>query len=281
MTDIVTTPVRSLLQKLKDFSTAPREIILGGSSDDAPAGVLRPGRARVFAPLHGARHMLIDHHGTAQQIALKPGQLLYVGTRGWHRSLPQSASTRCYKVIWDPAFTQLAIDVRPGRRQQSWHSERRLLSGGGHVIAALDGIAEGRADPSAAPALMQGLLQLTLADLRHPRPANESRLLWQHIRDYLAQHFHEPIDRNLVAAHFDIHPNHCSRLFRREGGESFQEHLARLRLQHAAALIDAGTTGNAELAQRCGYSSANYFASAFRRFHGCSPGEYARFRASN
>ena len=280
MTDIVTKPVRSLLRQLKVCCAQPRDIILGGSSHNAPSGVMRPGRARLFAPLHNARPMLIDLHGECRRMQIQPGQILFVGTKGWHRSLPQPGSHRCFKVIWDPAYTILSIDGGVRKTMNSWHSERRILSGAGHVIAALDEIADGRGNPSAAPALVQGLLQLTLADLLHPRALDDARLLWQRICDYLRQHFHEPIDRNLVAAHFGIHPNHCSRLFRREGGEGFQDHLARLRLQHAAALIDQGVTGNAQLAERCGYNSANYFASAFRRYHGCSPGEYARFRST-
>jgi len=50
------------------------------------------------------------------------------------------------------------------------------------------------------------------------------------------------------------------------------QHLNRQRLEYAAVLLRSGKAGSiAELAQECGYSSGQYFATAFSRRFGCAP----------
>lgn len=53
------------------------------------------------------------------------------------------------------------------------------------------------------------------------------------------------------------------------------QHLNRMRLESAAQLLrELPNLTNTQIAERCGFSSAQYFATVFRRQFGCTPGQY-------
>lgn len=64
-----------------------------------------------------------------------------------------------------------------------------------------------------------------------------------------------------------------SRLFRAETGMTFPQWRARLRLQHALALLATGETVTA-VAMACGFSSPSAFVETFRTTLGTTPGRY-------
>ena len=64
-----------------------------------------------------------------------------------------------------------------------------------------------------------------------------------------------------------------SRLFRSETGLTFPQWRARLRLQHALALLAAGESVTA-VATACGFSSPSAFIETFRSTLGSTPGRY-------
>jgi AraC-like DNA-binding protein len=64
-----------------------------------------------------------------------------------------------------------------------------------------------------------------------------------------------------------------SRLFRAETGMTFPQWRARLRLQHALALLAAGEPVTA-VAMACGFSSPSAFIETFRSTLGATPGQY-------
>ncbi|MGN1118963.1 MAG: helix-turn-helix domain-containing protein [Oscillospiraceae bacterium] len=69
---------------------------------------------------------------------------------------------------------------------------------------------------------------------------------------------------------------HFVRLFTAAYGTTPARYLAEIRLKRACALLRATSLPIAEIAQRCGYSDANYFSRVFRREMAISPGEYRR-----
>ena len=87
-------------------------MVHGGPGGDPPPGVLRPGRARLFAVTAGRRHLLLAGDGREQEVALEPGRLCFIGPEGWHRSFDREANT-CFSVIWDPGYTSLTRKRHP------------------------------------------------------------------------------------------------------------------------------------------------------------------------
>ena len=83
-----------------------------------------------------------------------------------------------------------------------------------------------------------------------------------------------------VSGHVGISPQHLSRLFREEMETSFTRYLTENRIDRACRLLEETPLGIAEIADRCGYADANYFAKVFRKYRGVSPGDYRRRRDS-
>jgi AraC family transcriptional regulator of adaptative response / methylphosphotriester-DNA alkyltransferase methyltransferase len=61
------------------------------------------------------------------------------------------------------------------------------------------------------------------------------------------------------------------RAFAEAGSTSFRRELQRVRMEHAARLLEQGTPSLQAVAMAVGYRQAGQFAKAFRRHHGAPP----------
>lgn len=110
----------------------------------------------------------------------------------------------------------------------------------------------------------------------HPAPA---RLLHPSIRaaiDFMSSRLSEPIGLPEIAAAAHASPSHLSRLFTAEMGHGPTQHLRRLRLEHAAALLRSGQANVTEAALAAGYASLGQFSRAFAEHHGHPPSNLLR-----
>lgn len=79
-----------------------------------------------------------------------------------------------------------------------------------------------------------------------------------------------------VADSLYVTPQHLSRLFRRETGNTFGANLARRRINEAMRLLQDPGFKMYEIAEKTGYTSQHYFSSAFKKALGISPVEYRK-----
>ncbi|MDA3962150.1 MAG: helix-turn-helix transcriptional regulator [Planctomycetota bacterium] len=123
--------------------------------------------------------------------------------------------------------------------------------------------------------LVMALLRTVHADACKPGPvANRAIARFEAISDHLLENCHLPIDRQTVAREFHMHPNHLSRLFRTQAGESFTDHLTQLRMERACNCLATRRWSVQDVASMCGFASANYFSKVFHKHHGVSPSEW-------
>ncbi|MBW3077805.1 AraC family transcriptional regulator [Bifidobacterium simiiventris] len=96
----------------------------------------------------------------------------------------------------------------------------------------------------------------------------------------IQQRFAAPLSLDDIAAAGRVSRSQCCMLFKRYVGHTPNEYLTERRVEEAKRLL-AGTDGSiAEIARACGFSSASYFISVFRRRLGATPKEYRlRFAA--
>lgn len=92
--------------------------------------------------------------------------------------------------------------------------------------------------------------------------------------DFMAAHASEPIGLPDMAAAAHTSPSHLSRLFTAELGHGPTQHLRRLRLDRAAALLGAGQANVTEAAFAAGYSSLGQFSRTFAAHHGRPPSAF-------
>jgi transcriptional regulator GlxA family with amidase domain len=113
------------------------------------------------------------------------------------------------------------------------------------------------------------------ADAAPSPPA--SRVLHPAIRaalDCMAARLGDSIGLPEIAAAANSSPSHLSRLFTAEFGHGPTEHLRRLRLDHAAALLRSGRANVTEAAYASGYQSLGQFSRAFSQHHGRPPSTF-------
>ena len=79
----------------------------------------------------------------------------------------------------------------------------------------------------------------------------------------------EAIGKRVGCSHF-----HLSRIFSQETGQSIFQHLRRLRMEQAAALLREGRMNVTQVSLEVGYSSPSHFSMAFHETYGCCPGLY-------
>lgn len=145
-----------------------------------------------------------------------------------------------------------------------------------HILTALSTLAYEKHKQPADKFLLLALLSYCKDMLAQPAEDTSRRGedMFKGICIYVQENFHRNINRNTVAARFNISPNHLSRLFRQEGHMRFADYISWVRLERAKFMLKRYNFRLEEVAQRCGYHDPNYFCRVFKRKTGKTPTEY-------
>jgi len=107
-----------------------------------------------------------------------------------------------------------------------------------------------------------------------PEPLRELQI-------YMLENLRADLSVEALAARVGLSPRHFSRLCLREMKMSPGRFAERLRVEAAQQMIDSSAMGLKEIADRCGFGSADTMRRAFQRVIGITAGEYTeRFRRS-
>lgn len=120
---------------------------------------------------------------------------------------------------------------------------------------------------------------ITLCFLEHAELASEKNRTFTKItsvREYLKEHFAEPVSLDLLSSLFFISKFHLAREYKQVFGTTLMGDLTSLRLSHAKSLLRFSEASVESVAVSCGYQNANYFIKVFKRTEGMTPLEYRR-----
>ncbi|WP_169082479.1 response regulator [Paenibacillus sp. PL91] len=95
--------------------------------------------------------------------------------------------------------------------------------------------------------------------------------------DFIRKNYAKDISLDDVAVHAQMSSNYLSTFFKQETGETFIEHLTRLRVDKAKTLMMNAQLRLYEIAQMVGYQDVKYFSRLFKRAVGVTPAEYRQF----
>lgn len=96
----------------------------------------------------------------------------------------------------------------------------------------------------------------------------------QKIKQYIDTHFHENISLKSIAARFYMNPVYLGQLFKKTYGMYFNEYLLKLRVQEAKKMLRQTDMRIYEIAEKVGFSNADYFVTQFEKAEGVTPSEY-------
>jgi YesN/AraC family two-component response regulator len=91
---------------------------------------------------------------------------------------------------------------------------------------------------------------------------------------YMSKHYAENLSLEETAKNVNISSAYLSRLFSKETGLSFIDHLNRIRLSHAQELLKDSRLHISEAAYKVGFNNPKYFSQVFRKSVGCTPVGY-------
>jgi AraC-like DNA-binding protein len=95
-------------------------------------------------------------------------------------------------------------------------------------------------------------------------------------QEFIHRSFSEDLSLQQLAQHCHISPFHFSRIFKTVLNTSPHKYLLGVRLQHAKILIATSQKAISDIAFECGFSSLEYFATAYRQQFKISPTQHRK-----
>lgn len=124
------------------------------------------------------------------------------------------------------------------------------------------------------------LQDILLCALRHGKKVSpctgESADKIQYVAQYISENYADSLSLRDAAQMAHMEATYFSKRFKLLTGFGFQEFLTHTRLLAAQRLLDDTTLSISKIAERCGFSSSNYFGDVFRRWKGISPSVYRK-----
>ncbi|MEO6788923.1 MAG: AraC family transcriptional regulator [Chthoniobacteraceae bacterium] len=144
---------------------------------------------------------------------------------------------------------------------------------------------EARDDTALARSLCETLARLLLLKIQqHAVPGGRtvprSFTTYERLRRHIEEHHLRLRTVDDIARECHVTPMYVSRLFRRFGRTGAYQFLLRLKMNHAAELLDDGLLVK-ETAARLGFADAFQFSRAFKRVHGVAPTRLLESRRSD
>lgn len=98
--------------------------------------------------------------------------------------------------------------------------------------------------------------------------------LIERVDRYIKNHYGEPLSVGRIAAQFHYSRTRFSTLYKELTGRGVNEMISEVRIEHAKELLLWGGLSVGEVAERCGFSSLQYFSHKFSEKTGMSPTKY-------
>jgi AraC-like DNA-binding protein len=128
--------------------------------------------------------------------------------------------------------------------------------------------------------LLRALLLRLGADRAVPaeRPSTRRRRVFERCRHYLVENHTRIRTIGEAARACRIGPEYFSRIFREQTGQTASRFLARLRMEHAANLLQRSDLTVRAVGRAVGFEDAYHFSRVFKRVHGIAPSRFANRR---
>jgi|WetSurMetagenome_2_1015567.scaffolds.fasta_scaffold209915_1 AraC-like DNA-binding protein len=123
------------------------------------------------------------------------------------------------------------------------------------------------------------MIQLVLHVLEHmdkltEGPIDHRQLLVDQIREYLKQHFQQPITIQDLAHMARCTPNYLNGIFRKYTGRPIHQYILQQRLETARVLLAENEQSVKQISYQLGFKDPLYFSRLFKRRFGRSPSNY-------
>lgn len=92
----------------------------------------------------------------------------------------------------------------------------------------------------------------------------------QKAREFIDQHYGEPITLEQLAEICDMNPTYFSMLFKLQVGQTYVKYINRVRMEQAKSMLMQGISIR-RISENVGFTSQRYFSDRFKAYWGCTP----------
>ncbi len=94
------------------------------------------------------------------------------------------------------------------------------------------------------------------------------------ILSYIDFNYQERITLTSLSDQFSVSKSHLSTVFHKEVGQTLTDYINSVRIERAILLLNTTNDSMPMIAEKCGFSDANYFTRTFKKNKGMSPLQY-------
>ena len=96
------------------------------------------------------------------------------------------------------------------------------------------------------------------------------------VLNFVDFHYMEPLSLESLAIKYSVNKNYLSTRFPKEVGMTVTDYINLTRVRRSLKLLSGTALSMPEIAERCGFSDANYYSRTFKKIHGTTPHEYRK-----
>ncbi len=97
------------------------------------------------------------------------------------------------------------------------------------------------------------------------------------IISFIQEHFQEELTLDYIGCKFQMNGVYLGQLFKKEVGTTFLKFLTDYRLSQAKKMLEDGQYQVAEVAERVGYKTSQYFSQIFYKYMRMTPQDYKKW----
>lgn len=214
------------------------------------------------------------------EVKILPGDILYIPPNSWNKPEWNSDCSVLSLLFGKRQLGFSLVQKRKGEEAffdvQKYSLQTRTGHALDHILNALNTLAKEKIQHPTGGHLLMALMTYCHGMLLSPESANQGRSedLYQGVCIYIQENFHRHISRDNIAHHFNVSPNHLSRLFRQQGHMRLADYITWVRLERAKFMLTRYSFRLSEVALRCGFNDVNYFYRVFKSKLGRTPSEF-------
>lgn len=96
-------------------------------------------------------------------------------------------------------------------------------------------------------------------------------------KEFIYQHFSEPITLSQIADSLQVSPNYLSKIFHENVGVSYIKFITKIRMEYAAKLLKSNPNEKiSNIAEKTGYYNLKHFYFVFKEYYNMTPSEYQK-----
>ena len=96
------------------------------------------------------------------------------------------------------------------------------------------------------------------------------------VLNFVDFHYMEPLNLESLALRYSVNKNYLSTRFSKEVGMTLTDYINLTRVRRSLKLLNDSSLSMQDVAERVGFTDANYYTRTFKKIHGTTPHEYRR-----